>query len=174
MPLTIKEITRQHKRKAFDCGAPELNQFLRQQARQKTAQHISKTYVACQHDTPTVINGYYTLTGCSVMTPPSAHRDYRQYPHPLSAVKLARLAVDKQCQGQKLGQRLLIDAIKRTVIVSQQISTIGLFVGPMTPEIVPFYQQYGFLPADPDDSNRLEMWLPIGTCSEVANAIKNP
>jgi len=170
MPVIIEEITRQHDRKAFDCGVSELNQFLQQQARQKTVKHISKTYVACRDSAPTTIIGYHTLTGYSVTTPPS-HREYKKHPHPLSAVKLARLAVDRSHQGLGLGEQLLIDAIYRTVLVAQQISAIGLFVDPLTTEIIPFYQQYGFLPADPDDNSRLEMWLPIITCIEVSSTL---
>ncbi|MEE9425094.1 MAG: GNAT family N-acetyltransferase [Methylococcales bacterium] len=166
MSILIEEISQQHNRKLLDCGVTELNQFLQRQARQKTVKHISKSYVASQNSTPTVIMGYYTLTGYSVTTPPS-HRDYKKYPHPLSAVKLARLAVDRSQQRQRLGERLLIDAICRTVLVAQQISAIGLFVDPMTPQVIPFYQQYGFLPANPDDHSRLEMWLPIKTCIEI-------
>lgn len=170
MSIIIEEITQQHHRKAFDCGIRELNQFLQQQARQKTVKHISKTYVACRDSAPTTIIGYHTLTGYSVITPPN-HRDYKKYPHPLSAVKLARLAVDRAHQGQRLGEQLLIDAIYRTVLVEPQISAIGLFVDPMSPEVIPFYQQYDFLPADPDDQSRLEMWLPIKTCIEVASTL---
>ena len=170
MSVIIEEITRQHNRKAFDCGISELNQFLQQQARQKTVKHISKTYVACRNSAPTTIIGYHTLTGYSVTTPPT-HRDYKKYPHPLSAVKLARLAVDRSHQGQRLGEQLLIDAIYRTVLVAQQISAIGLFVDPMTPEVIPFYRQYDFFLADPDDRSRLEMWLPIETCIEVASTL---
>jgi len=170
MSLIIEEITQQHNRKAFDCGATQLNQFLQQQARPKTTKHISKTYVACLDSAPTVIVGYHTLTGYSVTTPP-AHKDYKKYPHPLSAVKLARLAVSRSQQGQRLGERLLIDAIYRTVLVAQQISAIGLFVDPMSPEVIPFYQQYDFLPADPGDHSRLEMWLPIQTCKEIADTL---
>jgi len=168
--VIIEEITRQHDRKTFDCGVNELNQFLQQQARQKTVKHISKTYVACRDSAPTAIIGYHTLTGYSVTTPP-AHKDYKKYPHPLNAVKLARLAVDRYYQGHRLGEQLLIDAIYRTVVVSQQISAIGLFVDPMTPEVVPFYQQYDFLPADPVDHSCLEMWLPITTCIEITNTL---
>jgi len=72
--------------------------------------------------------------------------------------------VDRSQQGQRLGERLLIDAIYRAVLVAQQISAIGLFVDPMTPQVIPFYQQYDFLSANPDDPSRLEMWLPIKTC----------
>ena len=169
-PIIIEELTRQHNRKAFDCGVTELNQFLQQQARQKTVKHISKTYVVCRDSAPTAIIGYHTLTGYSVTTPP-AHKDYKKYPQPLSAVKLARLAVDRSQQGQLLGERLLIDAIYRTVLVAQQISAIGLFVDPMTPQVIPFYQQYGFLPANPDDHSHLEMWLPIKTCIEIVSTL---
>ena len=168
MSITIEAITPQHNRKAFNCGITELNQFLQQQARQKTSKQISKTYVARPNSDSTAIMGYYTLTGYSVTTPPS-HKDYKKYPHPLSAVKLARLAVDRSQQGQRLGERLLIDAIYRTVLVAQQISAIGLFVDPMTPQVIPFYQQYDFLPADPDDHSRIEMWLSIKTCIEVSS-----
>ncbi|KER05217.1 GNAT family N-acetyltransferase [Photorhabdus temperata] len=170
MSIIIEEVTQQHNRKTFDCSVAELNQFLQQQARQKTVKHMSKTYVACRDSAPATIMGYHTLTGYSVTTPP-AHKDYKNYPHPLSAVKLARLAVDHSQQGQGLGERLLIDAIYRTALVAQQISAIGLFVDPMSPQVVPFYQQYDFLPADPSDHSRLEMWLPIQTCIEIANTL---
>lgn len=168
MSIIIEEITRQHNRKGFDCGVTELDLFLQQQARQKTAKNISKTYVACREADPVTIIGYHTLTGYSVTTP-LAHKDYAKYPHPLSAVKLARLAVDRSQQGQRVGERLLIDAIYRTVLVAQQISMIGLFVDPMTSKVIPFYQQYGFLPAESGDQSCLEMWLPIKTCIEIAS-----
>ncbi|WP_206196913.1 hypothetical protein [Zooshikella ganghwensis] len=129
MSIVIKELTPAHDRKAFDCGVTSLNQFLQRQARQKAAKQISKTYVACPSAEPTKILGYHTLTGYSV-TPPPDHKDYKKYPHPLSAVKLARLAVDRSQQGQRLGERLLVDAIYRTVLVAEQISAIGLFVDP--------------------------------------------
>ncbi|NYZ69781.1 N-acetyltransferase, partial [Endozoicomonas sp. SM1973] len=81
------------------------------------------------------------------------------------------LAVDRSQQGQCLGEKLLVDAVYRTVLVAEQISAIGLFVDPMTPNVIPFYQQYGFFPADPSDSSQLEMWLHIKACTEIAAAI---
>ncbi len=61
----------------------------------------------------------------------------KKYPHPLNAVKLARLAVDRSSQGQ----------------------------------IIPFYQQYDFLFAKPNELPCLEMWLPIKTCLEVVSSL---
>jgi len=173
MSIIVEEIARTHDRKSFDCGVTELNQFLMHQARQKAAKNISKTYVACQDTEPKRIVGYHTLTGYSVTIPPT-HKYYKKYPHPLSAVKLARLAVAISDQRQGLGERLLIDAIYRTVTVAQQISAIGLFIDPMTPQVVPFYQQYGFLSVGHnqhlDELANLEMWLPIETCIQISRA----
>ncbi len=165
MSISIEEVTKRHNRKAFDCGVIELNNFLQQQARQKTKKHISKTYVACRDSVPNTIIGYHTLVGYSALIPPD-HKYYNKYPHPLSALKLARLAVDCSQQSKGLGKRLLIDAIVRTVLVAEQVSAIGLFVDPMSPKVVPFYKQYGFLPAD----SGIEMWLPLETCVEVSGA----
>ncbi|ENE0998457.1 N-acetyltransferase [Escherichia coli] len=170
MSVIIEEITQQHNRKLFDCGNHELNQFLQQQARQKTVKHIAKTYVACRNSAPANIIGYHTLSGYSVIIPPVS-REYKNYPHPLNAVKLARLAVDRSNQGEHLGEKLLIDAIYRTLLVAEQISAIGLFVDPLTPKVMPFYEQYGFLKADCGDKSRTEMWLPIKTCIETASIL---
>ncbi|EHB3563550.1 GNAT family N-acetyltransferase [Salmonella enterica subsp. enterica serovar Oranienburg] len=170
MLLRIEEVSKHHDRKAFDCGVNELNQFLQLQARQKAEKNIAKTYVACWDSSPTKILGYYTLIGYSVITPPD-YKQYRNYPHPLNAVKLARLAVSREHQGQRIGERLLIDAIYRTVLVSEQISAIGLFVDPTTSDVVQFYKQFGFLLADSGNPECLEMWLPIKTCSEVIDSI---
>ena len=49
--------------------------------------------------------------------------------------------------------------------------SIGLYVDPMTPEVIPFYQQYGFLTAEPGHDSHLEMWLPIKTCIQVVSSL---
>lgn len=169
MSLIIEEITRQHNRKDFNCGVLELDIYLQQQARQKTVSHISKAYVCCTEENPKEIQGYYTLSGYSVLTPPN-NKTYAKYPHPLNAVKLARLAVDQRHQGKKLGKYMLSDAILKTTVVAHQISAIGLFVDPTTPDVIPFYDQFGFLPADSGDLTRIEMWLPIESCFKVINS----
>jgi len=171
MPIIIDEIKKYHNRKAFDCGVEALNQYLQRQARQKTAKNIAKTYVVSESDRPEIILGYYTVAGYSVIMPFTQIRQYKNYPHPLNAVKLARIAVDSAYQGQHLGEQLLVDAIYRTVRVAEQIAAIGLFVDPKTPSIVPFYAQYGFLSVESQQKTQLEMWLPISTCREVINTL---
>jgi len=166
MAITIKEVTKQHKRKAFDCGEPALNAYLQQHARQAGERNIAKTYVACQDTTPLDMLGYYSLTGYSVTIPPD-HPYYQRYPHPLTAVKLVRLATDKTQQRRGIGELLLFDAIMQTTRVADQIGAIGLYVDPMTPGLMSYYESYGFLPSQPANAEQLEMWLPLATCLEV-------
>ena len=168
MSLIIEELTKQHNRSLFDCGVDELNKFLQTQARQKNSKNISKTNVLCLESDPQKIIGYYTLTGY-ITKAPENHKIYKSYPEPLSGVKLARIAIDRKYHSSGYGDFLLQDAILKTIIVSEQIATIGLFVDPKHPEIEPFYKRYGFIHVRPDDPNSYEMWLPTNTCLDIFN-----
>lgn len=79
--------------------------------------------------------------------------------------------MDLPYQKQHLCEKLLVDAIYRTVLVAEQISAIGLYVDPMTPEVIPFYRQYGFLSTDANNHYHLEMWLPIKICIQVTSSL---
>jgi hypothetical protein len=74
--------------------------------------------------------------------------------------------------GAMLSQFLIYSAVEKArSVIALQFSTIGLYVDPMSVEMVPFYEQYGFLKADPHQPSRLEMWLPIQICLEIAVGI---
>lgn len=166
MSLMIGVIQKHHEREHFDCGEAALNLFLKDQARQATERRISTTYVACFAEEPAKVMAYHTLTHYNVAVPPPL-RAYKGYRHPLPAIKLARLAVDLTCQKLRLGELLLIDAIKKTVEVGATVANIGLYVDPMTPAVVGFYEAYGFARVEPEDPEKLEMWLHIESCAQV-------
>ena len=50
-------LEKRHRRKEFDCGNNELNQYLKRYARQNDKKSINKAFVAVQPDTPLVIDG---------------------------------------------------------------------------------------------------------------------
>jgi len=168
---TIEVIQSFHNRDAFDCGVDDPNLFIKRQARQATERkRISTTYVASSLESPSQIIGYYTLVNYSVIVPPSL-RVYKTYPHPLLAIKLARLAIDQKWQSRGFGELLLVDAIRKTVEVSGMIANIGLFVDPSTSSIVEFYKGYGFAKVEPTDPEKLEMWLPFDSCRRLLGPI---
>lgn len=171
MSIRIEEITKQHDRKHFDCGNTALNDYLAKNARVAVDRNIARTYIATRVSAPQTVLGYHTIINYSVTVPPPV-KPYKNYPHPLPAIKLARLAVDRSQQGQGLGELLLIDAITRAVTVADIVGAIGLYVDPTSPDVVSFYEQYGFSKGEPDDPSSLEMWLPMATCVQLSGAMK--
>jgi len=163
----IQEISKQHDRKQFDCGQPDLNRFLAQTARQQSNKLIARTYVLVDDESPKIIQGFYTLTFFPVDAPEDSPL-YNKYGKQLSALKLARLAVDKAHQGNGYGNDLLIDAFCRASMAYRAAPIIGLFVDAKDTQAKDFYQPYGF--SQVNQNEHLHLWLPIGTVLEVAEA----
>ena len=60
--MRLLPLTGGHDRQGFDCGRQELNDWLRQVARQHQDKGLSKTFVAAAEEMPERICGYYALT----------------------------------------------------------------------------------------------------------------
>src|SRR5688500_8299712 len=103
----IVRLAPEHDRSAFDSGEPPLDRWLREHAGQSDRKDGARTYVVC--DGSRVV-GYYSLCTYSV-EPDVAPKKVRIGGHQIPAILLARLAVDRSCQGRGLGRRLLMDAL---------------------------------------------------------------
>ena len=100
---TIEPLARRHVRERFDCGVPELNEFLKQYARQNEKHRISRTYVAVLASDPHVL-GYFTLRTGAVGVAELSDKDAKRLPkYPVPVIHLARLAVDVTAKGKGLG-----------------------------------------------------------------------
>lgn len=139
-----------HDRKDFDCGRPELNDWLARQARQSQHAGSARTFVLT--DDGEKIFGYYALSSHSVdFDAVSLALSKGQSRHfPIPAVLLARLAVALSHQGQKLGERLLADAVRRAVAASENLGIALIVVDALDDDAAAFYEKYGFQrwPAD--------------------------
>ena len=97
--------------------------------------------------------GYYTLTASQVLHENASERLARGAArHPIPVVLLARLAVDKTAQGRRLGQSLLLDAIRRVLDVAESLGVRALLVHAKHERAKDFYRRLaGFepLPGDP-------------------------
>lgn len=60
--MLVRPLTGSHNRQGFDCGRQELNDWLRQVARQHQDKGLSKTFVATCEEAPDRICAYYALT----------------------------------------------------------------------------------------------------------------
>lgn len=108
-------ISKQHNRRGFDCGQPDLNCFLARNARQSHEHGAAKTYCAVAAGDGKAILGYYTISPGQVDLNhvPMAARPGGGEPCVLSGFRLVRLAVATAYQDQRLGGHLLANAVER-------------------------------------------------------------
>lgn len=159
--MIILPLSSHHDRKAFDCGEPPLNQYLQQQARQSAEKRLSRTFVAVAGEqSPTVLGYHATLVTTLEVNQVPAKLTKAGIP----ALLLARLAVDRKSQGQGIGAFLLLDVLKRAVIIPEQTGLYAVVLDALTERAKSFYLSYGFkeLLDDP-----LHLYLPIGTILEL-------
>jgi GNAT superfamily N-acetyltransferase len=160
MPLRIEPISRSHNRRSFDCGSPDLNQYLQNTARQQSEKGISRTFVLVEDNNPSEILGFFTLAACEILVENLPPRLAKKYPLRASAAKLARLAVARPRQRQGFGASLLLNAMERVLLVAEHLGVIGFFVDAKDEGAAGYYRQFGFIPLP---GSSLELFLPIAT-----------
>jgi predicted GNAT family N-acyltransferase len=157
--LVIEPLSNTHDRPGFSCNVDSLDNYLRKQAKQDIKRRISRVFVAIRPEYPATIVGYYTLSTLSIelsqLPEALAHKLPR---HPVPAALIGRLAVSQQAQGQCIGKMLLMDAIKRTLGVSDEIAIYAIVVDAIDVHAKCFYQQYGFSSLS---SKSRRLYLPL-------------
>lgn len=138
-PLIVPLDKSEHNRNDFDCGIPELDIFLKQQAAQKDRDHKAKTYVALANDGKTIM-GYFTLAMVRLEWHENIGNKYRQID---TAPIIARLAVDKRYQRRGLGSYLLLKAFEKLIAANKLISHPVIIVDAKDGS-EEFYKKFGF------------------------------
>ena len=120
MPDTLarreEPIARRHNRNGFDCGSPELNEYLDRYARQNHESGGAKTFVAVSLAEPTRVLGYYSISPGAIefaRVPAELTEKLGRYEVPV--FRLGRLAVIHSVQGRGLGADLLLAAGSRAL-----------------------------------------------------------
>lgn len=162
------QLSRNHDRKSFDCGVEALNEFLQKTARRQDERSLVRTKVFVDADQPTRIQAYYSTAPCEIEPPPGV-TGWKNYPHPIPALRLTRLACDRHYQGQGLGELALVSAIRDAVAIEQHYTAIGgLIVDAKDDSAVRFYEKYGFHRIEEDG---YQLFLPINECKSIASEI---
>jgi GNAT superfamily N-acetyltransferase len=160
----IEPLARDHIRDGFDCGKPSLTEFLHTLAGQYERRGAGRTYVALPMGQRVVV-GYYTLAASSIelgRLPPKVSKKLPR--HPVPAILLGRLAVDRTAQGRGLGAHLLIDAATRCARTAGDIGVFALATTAIDDEAARFYTRFGFIPLE-DDPRYL--YLPVETIQKL-------
>jgi GNAT superfamily N-acetyltransferase len=133
---------------SFDCGVPDLNDWLRKRALANEESGASRTYVVCSAGK---VVGYYALASGGVALTKAPGRIRRNMPDPLPVMIVGRLAVQRGWQGRTIGRSLLRDAIFRTLQAAEIGGIRAILVHAISEDAKRFYERYGFAssPVDP-------------------------
>jgi len=146
-----------HEIHSFQCGVPVLDSYIKERASQDIKRGICAVHVLEDKDT---VIGYYTLSSYTLKLtdiPPSLAKKYPKNLL-LPCWLIGRLAVDQKFQGMKIGETLLMDALRRILELAKNAGGYCVVVDAKDDNVKPFYFKYGFKPIK-DDSLRL--YLPL-------------
>jgi GNAT superfamily N-acetyltransferase len=152
----VGKLSANHNVDAFDCGQPELNQFLQRIALVNQKANSAQTYVCCINGK---VAGFYNLTFGSIEVTSAPLRVSKGLArHPVPVMILARLAVDQSHQHKGLGQALLKDALLRTEQAADIAGVRALLVHAKDEVARQWYKSWEFEPS-PTDSFHLFLLL---------------
>lgn len=144
--LRFEPLDRHHDRRGFDCGEQALDIYLVTTARQHAEKGISRTFVAVDEASPRRVVGYFTLTVAEIdrdLLPTGQRRGMPKGGLPV--IKLARLAVDRDFQGQGMGGVLIVEALRRAMAAQVMTGSVAVLVEAESEHAAAFYAKYGFV-----------------------------
>jgi GNAT superfamily N-acetyltransferase len=150
----IEKLAAHHDASGFDCGKPDLNQFLKRFALASQQADSAQTYVVCRGRK---ITGYYSLVVGGVARDEASPRAAKGLArHPIPVMILARLAVDLPDQGFGVGRALLKNALLRTANAADIAGIRALVVHAKDERARYWYEQFDF---EPSPSDPLHLFL---------------
>ena len=158
--MIIERLSPHHERRDFDCAVEELNSYLQKYSGQHERKGIGRTYVAINEGETRVL-GYYTISSSAVafeVVPDNLPR----YPVPVALV--GRLTVDNSVRGQRLGETLLLHALRSAQRASRIVGIYAVVVDALDKSAKSFYLKYGFKELSDDD---LHLYLPMKTIGRL-------
>lgn len=166
MVLTIELLdSRKHKRSSFSCGEESLDNYIRKQASQDLKKRVAMVFVLIDSPNTDVI-AYYTLfsyTIALIELSESFAKNLPRYPL-LPAILLGRLAVDRTQQNQHLGELILIDALKKALLATEQVASLAVIAEALNERAAKLYQKYGFQPFKQEP---MKLYLPMKSVAEL-------
>lgn len=146
--FVIEKLTGDHDHSVFDCGNPQLNNWLKRFAWINQRAETARTYVAHRQNR---VVGYHALAAGSVLKYEAPERIAQGIAnHPMGLILLARLAVDESEKSKGLGKALLRDALARIAQAADVVGVRAVLVHAIDDAARKFYLHHGFHPSPVD------------------------
>lgn len=162
--------SQRHDVKNFDCGKPDMNQFLSRYADKNRKLGISSTWVLPvnnPHETSEkiAIRAYYTLA-FSTVAREQIPSDKNLPAYPVPVILLARLAVNRAFQGQNLGTKTLVTALRQCVVLTDySLPVLGVVIDVLDNEALIFYQKFELF--QPFTDNPMRLFVPMNVLRQI-------
>ena len=167
MELQTESLKSIHYRDDFNCGNDILDNYLKKQANQDIKKKLSACFVIYElEDGKKVVKGYYTLSNYGISRNLVPNKYQSKFPRSYQTIPttlLGRLARDKNYSASRVGEFLLVDALLRSFIASQEIASFAVIVDPIDKNAKSFYKKYGFL--ELPDSHK--MFIPMKSLRQL-------
>lgn len=126
----------------FSCGTEPIDIWLKKHSLNAMRVNTGRTYVAVVNDK---VAGYYAIAAGSLLRSdlPSTLR-FEIPNHPVPLVLLARVGVDRKYQREGLGTVLVLDAIRKALMVGENVGVFCVATNAKDEMAKSFYQSMGF------------------------------
>lgn len=164
MELKIVNLEKKYDKSKFTCGYGLLDNYIRRQAKQDVNRDLSACFVLV--DENDIVKGYYTLSANSIKREEFSDELVKKLPpsySELPTILLGRLAIDESIKGNGYGEKILLDALNRSLTISESMGSIAVVVDPIDEKAQNFYSQYGFILLPTSG----KMFLPMKTIKEM-------
>jgi hypothetical protein len=115
-------------RAAFSCGVAALDDWFRFRAGQDEKRNLARVFVAIDDQLGVV--GFYSLSSFTLAIPdlPAEHAKRLPRYDAIPAALIGRLARDARVRGEKIGDLLLADAVRRVIGASRSLAVFAIVV----------------------------------------------
>ena len=161
-PFQLVRLQSSHDRTRFNSGSAPLDNYFSQQVAQDVRRRVTTCYVALTREQR--IAGFYTLASAALLLselPADKAKKLPRYPT-VPAVRMGRLAVDRDFKGSGLGGALLADALDRAM--RAEIAAYALVVDAKDEPAAAFYRHHGLIAFA---GQSLTLFLPLATAGRA-------
>ena len=162
----IERFQNSFQRDTFDCGNEALNSYLKTIAPQDIKRNLSSVWVKIQQNT---VVGYYTLAPFTLLLtelPPSLAKKMPKGKL-IPCWLIGKLARDLSVKGRGVGEELLVDALRRVMMLAQTAAGFCVVVDSKDLKATRFYESYGFTVLDKTQNER-RLYLPIAEIEKTS------
>jgi GNAT superfamily N-acetyltransferase len=152
-----------HDRSAFSCGFTPIDNFLKSSLSDQIKGGLVTAWVATSGDDPAVL-GFYTLGAMAVRAHFGPSKWQRSGVPDIPVIYIRAVAVRKDMQGRGLGTALLLDAMKRSLVITEQMGAAAIVLDVLEDQHFEqrwkFYIDLGFKPLRDSDNPR-RVFIPM-------------